>query len=663
MTMKKIPCAAIEAWMILATLAGSLTCSLAGDVVWIAQEDSEAGEEYITLLESNGHDVTQLFITSNTLAFPDDIDRMNEADLVIVCRKIGSGEYNTQDWNDLSSPLLLMSAYLSRANRWGWFDADTLVDATPDAIIAEIPEHPLFEGIALEDGQSGPWHTAVDRGTSMTNNPVINDGTLIATTDDGLVVAAEWPAGAVATGLRLFLAVGSREVDGGAIATAGKYNLTDAGARALLNAVAIFSEPSAVLDADGDGVIDELDAFPNDPNETLDTDDDAVGNNADTDDDEDGVLDDDDAFPLDKTESADGDEDGIGDNSDPDRDNDAVENDLDAFPLDKTEWADTDADGVGDNADPDANGNGIADAQEPKIVWVSQVEGDVGQEFIALLQSSGYAVEEYIGTSATLAASPDDRTLLNNAALVIFGRKIGSGDYNTDDWDQISAPMMVLTPYVLRANRWGWFDSDTVAGETPLAIVADVSEHPLFEGIPLEGNDSAPWYEEMDRGTSFMDAEVINDGVLIATTDQGRVVAAEWPAGSVAAGARFFLAMGSWENEGDPIAEAGKYNVTELGERALLNAVNIFVPLVPLAPPSIFNIMSATLNADRTQVTIHWSSRAGESYSIDSSTTLGTAADWDERTDSAESAGAETSAGITIEPGTSELYFRVRKQD
>jgi hypothetical protein len=44
-------------------------------------------------------------------------------------------------------------------------------------------------------------------------------------------------------------------------------------------------------DSDGDGVPDNQDAFPNDPNETLDTDGDGEGNNADADDDNDGMPD------------------------------------------------------------------------------------------------------------------------------------------------------------------------------------------------------------------------------------------------------------------------------------------------------------------------------------------------------------------------------------
>lgn len=52
------------------------------------------------------------------------------------------------------------------------------------------------------------------------------------------------------------------------------------------------------------------------------------------DNDDDGVLDVDDAFPLDASETIDSDNDGIGDNADPDDDNDGTPDSSDAFPLD-----------------------------------------------------------------------------------------------------------------------------------------------------------------------------------------------------------------------------------------------------------------------------------------------------------------------------------------
>jgi hypothetical protein len=105
-------------------------------------------------------------------------------------------------------------------------------------------------------------------------------------------------------------------------------------------------------DQDNDGVKDSDDAFPNDPSESLDTDNDGQGNNADPDDDNDGRPDTSDKFPLNSNEWDDTDNDGIGNNQDTDDDNDGVSDESDDFPLDPTESRDTDNDGIGDNSDP-----------------------------------------------------------------------------------------------------------------------------------------------------------------------------------------------------------------------------------------------------------------------------------------------------------------------
>jgi len=53
----------------------------------------------------------------------------------------------------------------------------------------------------------------------------------------------------------------------------------------------VSDNQTTLLDSDGDGVSDELDAFPFDSSESLDTDGDGTGNNADLDDDNDGYSD------------------------------------------------------------------------------------------------------------------------------------------------------------------------------------------------------------------------------------------------------------------------------------------------------------------------------------------------------------------------------------
>jgi hypothetical protein len=131
-----------------------------------------------------------------------------------------------------------------------------------------------------------------------------------------------------------------------------------------------------ITDADGDGVADNSDVFPMDANETVDTDSDGIGNNADTDDDGDGVLDTADAFPLLSLGTAtDTDADGapdtcdtsciaIGMSADTDDDGDGTADTSDAFPLNSAETLDTDNDGVGNNADTDDDGDEVPDADD-----------------------------------------------------------------------------------------------------------------------------------------------------------------------------------------------------------------------------------------------------------------------------------------------------------
>ena len=88
------------------------------------------------------------------------------------------------------------------------------------------------------------------------------------------------------------------------------------------------------LDMDHDGVLDSLDLFPDNPNESSDLDGDHMGDNADPDADGDGVLDSEDAFYLDPTEWSDFDGDGTGDNADEDDDNDGVPDESDPKPKD-----------------------------------------------------------------------------------------------------------------------------------------------------------------------------------------------------------------------------------------------------------------------------------------------------------------------------------------
>ena len=136
-------------------------------------------------------------------------------------------------------------------------------------------------------------------------------------------------------------------------------------------------------DSDGDGYSNSGDAFPNDPSQFSDYDNDGYGDNPDgtnpdgcpsqlgtsyidtygcADYDSDGRSELTDVFPYDPTQWSDQDGDGYGDN--------ASGNNPDAFPEDANEYVDSDGDGVGDNSDTfpedanesvDSDGDGVGD--------------------------------------------------------------------------------------------------------------------------------------------------------------------------------------------------------------------------------------------------------------------------------------------------------------
>ena len=144
----------------------------------------------------------------------------------------------------------------------------------------------------------------------------------------------------------------------------------------------VFSEdPKEWEDTDSDGVGDNED--PDDDNDGFsdeaelacdadtknaqdfpdDTDEDLTPDCIDDDIDNDGCLNEIDLYPFDPLQCLDSDGDGISDYFDSDDDNDGIWDYQDDFPLDPDKSKDTDGDGVDDLLDSDSNGDGLPDGE------------------------------------------------------------------------------------------------------------------------------------------------------------------------------------------------------------------------------------------------------------------------------------------------------------
>ena len=336
------------------SLLGSITTSGSAYNVTLSADESTA----FLAVDSAGLDIVDI----TNLASPVLISTLDTPGLTRAVQLSNDGKtaYVTADSfglhivdiNDLSSPSLL-SNLDTDGNSWGLtLSADGNFVYVADSIgLAVIDvrdkKSPTSMGVFITDADN--YGVALSGDSDRAYLGIVGGLQIINATISNLVAGDEMPQ---------VVSYTSTAID----ATADSFSFKVNDGR-LDSGIALV-DITILLDTDGDGVTDEFDAFPLDPSETLDTDLDGTGNNADIDDDGDGVSDELDAFPLDSTESLDTDSDGTGDNADTDDDGDGVADSADAFPLDSTETLDTDSDGTGNNADADDDGDGVSDADD-----------------------------------------------------------------------------------------------------------------------------------------------------------------------------------------------------------------------------------------------------------------------------------------------------------
>jgi len=225
-------------------------------IIWVSNANTVAvepaydDEGWIFLLEAEGYAIqreNRTMIGSPLTA--DQIATLESGDLIIFSRANSSGDYiDPVGWNSLTSPLLLISAYLPRFSRWQWFDTSELTDDGGAPIMhVEDPSHPIFAGITLDaNNDVEVLDPTVASGQTSTPNQTTagSAATILATRADlGYVWIVYWPQNEffndtgdqIAGGNRLLFNGGTRE---GSSFPWGVYNFTAEGEQMFLNAVA-----------------------------------------------------------------------------------------------------------------------------------------------------------------------------------------------------------------------------------------------------------------------------------------------------------------------------------------------------------------------------------------------------------------------------------------
>lgn len=249
-------------------------------IEWVT-DDTAVDQSWIDLLTGQGYTVNaanQIYRTLDSTK----IATLNAADLVIVSRKTGSGDYDDgtepAQWNALASPVLCLAPHLARQDspKWKWLPGPVLEGVT-EATEIKDPLNSFFWGVPLDENNQVQI-LASGANADMVNTTSAGNGTLLAVRPSTQQVwIAEWPAGVeyyvgsgfLTGGPRVFLGAGTDVTPG--------MNLNTAGQQLFLNIVyemsgATFDRPP-FANSGGDHIVYfpdsvQLDGSAPDPDST-----------------------------------------------------------------------------------------------------------------------------------------------------------------------------------------------------------------------------------------------------------------------------------------------------------------------------------------------------------------------------------------------------------
>jgi hypothetical protein len=249
-----------------AILEGDITTGI--DIILVTQERDfdvdgvQDDQGLIDVLNAQGHNVdVRMNYWDDLDGEPEKVDELSAADLVIVSRATGSGDFDDGNeptlWNSVTAPLIQMSAYLPRSSRWLWVNSTSTMDFQAPAMQVVPNGSPLFDGLPLDaDGMMDIIDPSVGTRDPNDANDIgdttflgivpeeIGNGIVLANTVDGIVWIAVWNAGVetyegsgqIPAGKRMMFPMGTHErKDMEPFTPWGAMNLNENGQALLLN--------------------------------------------------------------------------------------------------------------------------------------------------------------------------------------------------------------------------------------------------------------------------------------------------------------------------------------------------------------------------------------------------------------------------------------------
>jgi hypothetical protein len=237
-------------------------------IAWVTEtvdrdEDGvQDDQEWIDWLVAAGYDVDvqpDRYLTLGDDQDPNDandyVAELNAADLVIISRTASSGGYASDAnevaaWASVTAPMISISAWHVRSNRLQWINSSTVNRTLDTYMLALETDHPIFDGVTLEDGLVELVFTEgfADgyQGNCVIGGIDVGNGTLIGQSFSDETMIAEWPAGiagydgadVVQAGPRMLFCAGTENASTTAnLLPQGAWNLTAAGEQMFANAI------------------------------------------------------------------------------------------------------------------------------------------------------------------------------------------------------------------------------------------------------------------------------------------------------------------------------------------------------------------------------------------------------------------------------------------